>query len=118
MSRSRARYLILLVPVILLTVISGCMTTGFDSISYTPGALHLNVTGAENRSDAVLQVTIYALHDLQQQEVYKHADYISVKKGENRYTETVTLAPGSYRVYLYLTYGNERKAAVIRDLTV
>jgi hypothetical protein len=30
----------------------------------------------------------------------------------------MNLAPGSYRVYLYLTYGNERKAAVIRDLKV
>lgn len=118
MSRSRALPLILLVLVILLIVLSGCVTTGFGDISYTPGALHLNVSGAENRSDAVLQVTIYALQDLQQQEIYKHADYVSVKKGENSYTEPVTLAPGSYRVYLYLTYGNERKAAVIRDLKV
>ncbi|WP_148208201.1 hypothetical protein [Methanosphaerula palustris] len=94
------------------------MTTEFGTISYTPGALHLNVSGAENRTDAVLQVTVYALQDLQQQEIYKQADYISVKKGENSYTESMTLDPGSYRVYLYLTYGNERKAAVIRDLKV
>lgn len=118
MSKRHAPLLILLVPVILVTLLSGCMTTGFGTISYTPGALHLNVSGAENRTDAVLQVTIFALQDLQQQEIYKHADYVSVMKGENSYTESVTLPPGSYRVYLYLTYGNERKAAVIRDLKV
>ena len=118
MFKRRAPLLILLVLVILVTLLSGCMTTGFGTISYTPGALHLNVSGAENRTDAVLQVTIYALQDLQQQEIYKHADYVSVVKGENSFTEPVTLAPGSYRVYLYLTYGNERKAAVIRDLQV
>lgn len=118
MSRSRAFLLILIVPVVLLSVIPGCMTTEFGDISYTPGALHMNVSGAENRTDAVLQVTIYALQDLQQQEVYKHADYVSVTKGQNTFTEPVSLEPGSYRVYLYLTYGNERKAAVIRDLRV
>ena len=114
------RYLVLLI-LALVTLIgtSGCLSTTIGEISYERGSLQLHVeNAAEPVEDAVLQVTIMEVDMLEQREVYSEARYIDLDAGENTYTLHVDLQPGSYKLFLTIFVGDERRTSVIRDLEV
>jgi hypothetical protein len=117
MSRKHAAFLILALAV--LTGAAGCLTTTFQDVIYDGDALQIAV---ENRDEpvekAVFQVTIIEVGSLEQNKVFCQAQYIDLDRGLNEYTVPVDLQPGSYRLFLTIFVGDERRGSVIRDLEV
>ncbi|WP_128693926.1 hypothetical protein [Methanoculleus taiwanensis] len=97
---------------------AGCLGIGFGDVTYDGEALHVEVESSRNVTDAVLQVTLTEIGGFEQRQLFSEATYIDLAVGTNEYTVPVELAPGTYRIYLYLFIGDERGASVIRDLEV
>lgn len=117
MSRKYTIFLILAVAALIGT--AGCLSTSFGEVTYSGGALQVQVENAgEPAENAVLQIRIMEVSALEQHEVFSEARYINLERGENKYTISVDLQPGSYRVYPTVFVGNERRGSIIRDLEV
>jgi len=103
----------------LLAAASGCVATRFEGIDYRDQELRIL---ADNEgapaAEAVLQVGIARVNGFEQTEIYRQAMYVPLVSGVNEYTVPIELEPGSYRVYLHLFVGSDRRASVIRDLEV
>jgi hypothetical protein len=118
--RMSSKYVSLLILALaVLTGAAGCLSTAFGEVTYSSDALQVHVehTG-EPVENAVLQVTIMEVVALEQHEAFSEARYINLDRGENEYTIPVGLQPGSYKVFLTIFVGNERRTSVIRDLEV
>ncbi|MCT8337245.1 hypothetical protein FKB36_06990 [Methanoculleus sp. Afa-1] len=109
----------LILAVAALTGAAGCLSTSFGEVTYSGGTLQVQVENTgEPVENAVLQIRIMEVSALEQHEVFSEARYIDLERGENEYTISVDLQPGSYRVYPTVFVGNERRGSVIRDLEV
>lgn len=99
---------------------AGCMVgeAAFDPVVYDHGNLTVTVATGAPIAHADLQVTVSALSGLVQHEVFAEARYVDLAAGANRFTFGVDLPDGSYRCNLYLYDGQQRRGAVIRELTV
>ncbi len=117
MFASRRHALLCLVA---LVSIAGCTASepGFGPIEYGQAELNVTVVTDAPIAHASLQVAVSALDPLGQREVFAEARYVDIAAGTNRYTYRLELPPGTYRCYLHLHEGDERRAAVIRELTV
>jgi len=109
----------LILALIVLIGAAGCLSTSFGEVTYGDGALQVHVENTAGPvENAVLQVTIMETGALEQHEVFSEARYINLDQGGNDYTISVDLEPGSYRVFLTIFVGSERRTSVIRDLEV
>ena len=98
---------------------AGCLSTAFEEVTYSDGALRIHVENTAGPvENAVLQVTIMEVGAFEQHEAFSEARYINLDQGENEYTVAVDLEPGSYRAFLTIFVGQERRTSVIRDLEV
>ncbi len=103
-----------------LALAAGC-TVGeatFDPVEYDTGNLTISVVTGDPIVRAALQVTVSELNGLAQKEVFTEARYVDLGAGSNRFSYHVDLPDGTYRLYLHLHDGQQRRAAVIRELTV
>jgi hypothetical protein len=103
-----------------LALTAGCVVgeATFGPVEYDHGNLTVTVVTGVPIVHADLQVTVSALDALQQREVFAEARYVDLTAGTNRFTYAVDLPDGSYRCYLHLYDGQQRRGAVIRELTV
>ncbi len=115
-----SRYIgFLILALAVLAGTAGCLSTAFEEVTYSDGALRIHVENtAAPVENAVLQVTIMEVGAFEQHEVFSEARYINLDQGQNEYTVPVDLQSGSYRLFLTIFVGNERRASVIRDLEV
>ncbi|NLA38193.1 MAG: hypothetical protein GX882_02170 [Methanomicrobiales archaeon] len=98
---------------------AGCLSTTFQEVTYGGDGLEIYVENADEPFEsAVLQVTIMKVEALTQSEVFRKAQYVNLDSGRNVYTFPVDLEPGSYKLFLLVLTGNERRASVIRELEV
>lgn len=98
---------------------AGCLSTTFQEVTYGDDGLEISVENSGKPvENAVLQVTIMKVEGFKQSEVYRKAQYVDLDSGRNAYTIPVDLEPGSYKLFLIVLVGDERKASVIRDLEV
>ncbi len=112
------RFALLCLAALVLT--AGCTVgeAAFDPVVYDHGNLTVGVTTGVPIVHADLQVAVSALDGLGQHEVFAEARYADLAAGANRFTYAVALPDGAYRCYLYLYDGQQRRGAVIRELTV
>ncbi len=103
-----------------LALTAGCTVgeASFDAIEYDRGNLTVRVATGAPLVHADLQVAISSLDGLAQRELFTEARYVDLAAGANRFAYAVDLPDGSYRCYLHLYDGQQRRGAVIRELTV
>jgi hypothetical protein len=68
--------------------------------------------------NAGIQVRIYEVKDLSQRELTVTGIPVTVRSGENVISVPVSLKPGTYKLYVYLTVNGERRSAGIKDIMV
>ncbi len=114
------KYVPLLILILaVLTGAAGCLSTTFQEVTYEGDGLEIAVENADKPiENAVLQVTIMRVEGFTQSEVLRKAQYVNLDSGRNVYTFPVDLEPGSYKLFLIVLVGNERRASVIRNLEV
>ena len=116
---SAGRSVLLLVTFLALACLSaGCLSTSIGRVAYDGTHLLVQVTNAGGASDAALQVNVFRFQDFRQVEVTRESLPVQLKKGTATYSIPLSLDEGTFRLYLYVTTGNDRRASVIQDITV
>ena len=87
-------------------------------VSYDGGLLRVQVSESGGPENAALQVNVFQFRDFRQVEVTRLTVPVQLEKGSSTYTVPLALEEGNYRLYLYITRGNDRRAGVIREITV
>ena len=110
--------LLLILFLALLSLSMGCLSVSIGKVTYDGGNLQVQVTNTAGPGDAALQVNVFRFQDFRQVEVTRMTLPVRLGQGTGSYTLPLTLDEGTYRLYLYVTMGNDRRASVIQDITV
>jgi hypothetical protein len=99
-------------------IICGCVSSNVGDISYTGSGLSATINNPGQPVDGFIQVTIYKVNGLVQQEYTVVMKGMRLESGKNTVIIPGTLEPGTYKLNVYLFEKGERKTAVIRDIVV
>jgi hypothetical protein len=110
--------LLILFLCVLLVVLSGCISAEVGDARYNNGGVSVDVNSNSPMTDAFIQVTVYQVKDLQQQEYRVLTSPCNLNPGENTVFFPAQLEAGTYKLRIYLIHEGERKTAVIRDIVV
>jgi hypothetical protein len=103
---------------VLFSVVCGCVSSCIGIVTYTNGGLAATINNPGEPTNAFVQVTIYQVTVLSQQEQSVVMSSVNLKSGDNNVFIPVKLKPGNYKLNIYLIQDGERKTAVIRDIVV
>ncbi len=103
---------------VLFLFLCGCVSSTVGDISYTGSGLSATINNPGQPADGFIQVTIYKVNGLAQDEYTVVMKGMKLESGENTVIIPVTLEPGIYKLNVYLFEKGERKTAVIRDIVV
>jgi hypothetical protein len=116
---STGKSVFLLVSFLALLALSpGCLSVSIGRAVYTGNSLQVQVTNTGVPGDAALQVNVFRFQDFRQVQVTSITLPVRLEKGTGTYSIPLTLDRGTFRLYLYVTSGNDRRAGVIQDITV
>lgn len=106
--------------VILVTAVfcAGCTSFSVGDVGYANQSIVIDITHAGEPADAHVQVTIYRIANLTQEQLAILGAPVSLVPGKNTLIVPARLLPGSYKLYVYIIKDGDRKTAVIRDITV
>jgi hypothetical protein len=107
-----------IVLLVLFLFFCGCVSSSVGNVSYTNNGLTTTIENTGQPADAFVQVTIYTVNGLSQEEYTVLMSGVKLKSGINSVHIPVTLNPGTYKLKIYLIQDGERKTAVIRDIVV
>ncbi|WP_321508560.1 hypothetical protein [uncultured Methanoregula sp.] len=96
----------------------GCVSTNVEDVGYRDGNVSISITSSSGAADAYIQVTVYKVKDLRQEEVAVFGKPVTLVPGENLITIPGQMTPGQYKLCIYVIQNSERRAAVIRDIWV
>lgn len=99
-------------------VAAGCTSVAVGDVTYAEGALEIGVTNAGSAGNAFVQVTVYELRGLHQQQQMVVLEPVVLAQGDNIARVPIALAPGDYKLYIYILKPDERETATIRDIRV
>jgi len=102
----------------LFLLLCGCVSMSIGDVSYENNGLSAMIYNPGEPSDAFVQVTIYTVNGIVQQEHTVIMHPVKLESGNNKIMIPATLKPGTYKLYVYLIQNNERQTAVIRDIVV
>jgi len=102
----------------LLTLSPGCLSASIGRVMYNGSSLQVQVTNNGGPGDAALQVNVFQFQDFRQVEVTSITLPVRLEAGTGTYSIPLALDQGTFRLYLYVTTGNDRRAGVIQDITV
>ncbi len=97
---------------------AGCTSNSIGDVAYRNGTLVVQVTSTGEPADAFVQVTVYEIRDFQQKEMTVLVAPVTLHRGVNEVLVPGTLAPGKYKLYVYLLKPDEHQTATIRDIEV
>ncbi|ABS56093.1 hypothetical protein Mboo_1576 [Methanoregula boonei 6A8] len=112
------RWYLLLGFLLLLLCAAGCTSLSIGTVSYANNNLSIGVTGPQSPQEIGVQVTVYGVSDLSQHELFTTGTTTTLDGTGQTVTIPADLAPGTYKIYVYLIANGNREAAVIRDITV
>ncbi len=103
---------------VLIVLSVGCTSLAIGDVNYRNQGLLVHVSNSGDPVDAGIQVRVYELKNLNQRELTVVGFPVSVRRGENDFVVPIRLAPGTYKLYMYLTVNSERRTAGIKDIVV
>jgi hypothetical protein len=103
---------------LLLVVTAGCSSPAIETARYQNEGIAVSLTSDTGIPDAWMQVTIYRITDLRQEEYRVVNAPVTLKNGKNEVYLSAPLEPGRYKLYIYLIRNGQRTTAVIRDIVV
>jgi len=103
---------------VLFLFLCGCISSSIGEVGYSGDNITAGISNPNEPSDAFVQVTIYRVTGLSQQEHSVVMTGVKLETGDNTVRIPVALAPGNYKLKMYLIQNGERKTAVIRDIVV
>ena len=103
---------------LLLAFCSGCTTLSVGNVSSSKDNLSVQVDNPGAPVEAGVQVRVYKIQGMTQEELIVTGVPATLKKGENTVTVPLHLDPGTYKIYIYVTINNERQTASIKDLVI
>jgi hypothetical protein len=103
---------------LLLSLSPGCLSTSIGRATYDGSTLLVPVTNAGGESGAALQVNVFRFQDFRQVEVSRTIVPVTLRQGTGTYPVPLQLDDGTFRLYLYVITGSDRRAGVIQDITV
>jgi hypothetical protein len=103
---------------VLFLVLCGCISSSIGEVGYSGDNITAGISNPNEPSDAFVQVTIYQVTGLSQQEHSVVMTGVKLETGDNTVQIPVALSPGTYKLKMYLIQNGERKTAVIRDIVV
>jgi hypothetical protein len=104
--------------IVLFSVVCGCVSSSIGEVSYTNNGLAATISNPGQPANAFVQVTIYQVTGLSQQEQSFVMHPVRLDNGDNKVFIPLNLQPGTYKLNMYLIQDGERKTAVIRDIVV
>jgi hypothetical protein len=96
----------------------GCVTVAISDVVYEENRISVGIQNPSPASEATLQVTVYRIEDLSQQEQVTLWNTTTLNQGSTTIVVPQHLDKGTYKLYIYLLQNGERKTAVIRDIVV
>lgn len=106
------------VIVLVLSLCAGCLATTVGDTGYENQSVRTTITHTGAPADLRVQVTAYRITGFSQEPFGVFDAPVSLMPGENTVFVPADLPPGSYKLYIYVLGDNDRKTAVIRDITV
>lgn len=106
------------VLVLALLLVAGCTSVSVGDVTYANQSLAIDIAHTGEPAEAYVQVTVYRLANLTQEEQEILGTPVSLVPGKNTLYVPVRLDPGSYKLFVYVIQDGDRKTAVIRDITV
>jgi hypothetical protein len=103
---------------VLFSFVCGCVSSSIGDVSYTNDGLAATISNPGQPTNAFVQVTIYQVAGLSQQEQSFVMHPVKLNSGDNTVFIPLVLKPGKYKLNIYLIQDGERKTAVIRDIAV
>jgi hypothetical protein len=117
MTTGRSVFL-LLAFLAVLALSPGCLSTSIGPVAYDGKNLLVQVTNIGGPEDAAIQVNVFRFQDFRQVEVGRWMLPVRLAEGTSTYTFPLALDKGNFRLYIYVTTGDDRRAGVIREITV
>ena len=112
-------YLVFVLVLLLSANLSaGCMSPSVGDVGYANQTLSIEIPHTGEPQDAYVQVTVYRIANLTQEEQDVLGAPVSLIPGRNTLALPARLGPGSYKLFVYVISEGSRKTAVIRDITV
>ena len=99
-------------------ITGGCISATIGDVWYKDDRISVVIENPSPSSEATLQVTIYRIFDLRQQEIVTIWNTTTINKGSTTIILPCHLESGTYKLYIYRLQNGERKNAVIRDIVV
>ena len=106
------------VLIISLSFCSGCTSTTVGDTWYENQSIRTTISHTGEPADLTVQVTVYRIDIMSQEFTTVLSTPVSLPQGNTLVTIPRELPPGSYKLYVYVLGDNDRKTAVIRDITV
>jgi hypothetical protein len=102
-----------------LSLSPGCLSSAsIGPATYDGSDLRVQVTNGGAAEDAALQVNVFRFQDFRQVEVTRRILPVRLEPGTGTYPIPLSLDDGTFRLYLYVITGNDRRAGAIQDITV
>jgi hypothetical protein len=109
---------ILALLVIALSLSSGCVSTTVGNTWYENQSVRATVSHTGDPANLTVQVTIYRIDGMSQELYTVLSTPVSLSPGDKLVSLPTALPPGNYKIFVYVLGDNDRKTAVIRDITV
>jgi hypothetical protein len=103
---------------VLFSAAGGCVSSSIGSVSYADNGIATTITNPGQPTNAFVQVTVFQVTGLSQQEQSYVMHPVRLENGDNKVFIPLMLKPGNYKLNMYLIQDGERKTAVIRDIAV
>ena len=108
----------LLVLFLAFSLCAGCTSTTVGNTWYENESIKTMINHAGDPAEIHVQVTVYRISNLAQEQYTVLNAPVTLARGDSIVTIPGKLPSGTYKLYVYVLGDNDRKTAVILDITM